>query len=315
MGGIQVIDKSTPLSIATAEVYADTQKIVTESVVTDIVEADTDELYRFAQYWKELARDNAAVNQGLIPADLLIEQTIPITDIMIVSLDTIGLQIRVTIKLPDDKSVTDYCNNCGIIGAVTFVDIGLSLPLTVDTTNGAIAVVWEAVSTFPYKYFNNVTPAWIDHHTKHIDVLTTIMGMILPAWYGIQLALLHPVTKQVFATPKMEKRDRKEVLEMDYTAKKLLKDKCKTVKYVRRHTITKDNNVDIAIDSAVNSINQLRETNNTPHKRHTALWRVIGHYRKYKSGKTIWVKPYWKGPLKDFADIKPNKRLIDIPEV
>lgn len=30
-------------------------------------------------------------------------------------------------------------------------------------------------------------------------------------------------------------------------------------------------------------------------------WPVIGHWRHYKSGKIIFIKPYWKGPKRQKA--------------
>lgn len=33
------------------------------------------------------------------------------------------------------------------------------------------------------------------------------------------------------------------------------------------------------------------------YERHTDGWGVRGHYRHYKSGKTVWVRPYTKGEL------------------
>jgi hypothetical protein len=36
--------------------------------------------------------------------------------------------------------------------------------------------------------------------------------------------------------------------------------------------------------------------------RHTESWGVRGHYRTYKSGKTVWVRPYVKGELGKRSD-------------
>jgi hypothetical protein len=33
------------------------------------------------------------------------------------------------------------------------------------------------------------------------------------------------------------------------------------------------------------------------YERHTESWGVRGHYRNYKNGKTVWVRPYVKGEL------------------
>jgi hypothetical protein len=33
------------------------------------------------------------------------------------------------------------------------------------------------------------------------------------------------------------------------------------------------------------------------YEKHTESFGVRGHYRQYKSGKTVWVRPYTKGEL------------------
>jgi hypothetical protein len=38
------------------------------------------------------------------------------------------------------------------------------------------------------------------------------------------------------------------------------------------------------------------------YERHTESWGVRGHYRTYKSGKTVWVKGYTKGDLSKRSD-------------
>lgn len=38
------------------------------------------------------------------------------------------------------------------------------------------------------------------------------------------------------------------------------------------------------------------------YERHTDSWGVRGHYRTYKSGKTVWVRPYVKGKNGDQSD-------------
>lgn len=37
-----------------------------------------------------------------------------------------------------------------------------------------------------------------------------------------------------------------------------------------------------------------------------------GHNRRYKNGKTIFIQPYWKGPLKDIKIPEPIKAKLEI---
>jgi hypothetical protein len=39
-------------------------------------------------------------------------------------------------------------------------------------------------------------------------------------------------------------------------------------------------------------------------------WGVIGHFRHYKNGKTIWIKPYRKGILRDKDDAYVGKQYL-----
>lgn len=315
--------ESLSISAASKDIFDIITKITSESVPTDIVEANSDELFRFSHYWKEAGyKNNDAVKNQLIPADILIEKTVPITD-MIISSD--NAHVRITISLPHSSNIREeyisqYNNSESsfhsiIIGAITFIESGLIFPLTIDMRYEAIAVAGEVIwANMPYNKFKAVSPElekWLEDK-ELTETLICLMGMILPAWYGIQLALLHPVTKQIFAHPRKEKRDRKERLK----PVPVQNGKPKSVKYIRHHIITEENNVNAAIDNAIKTINQSTETSGKKriYERHTALWRVIGHHRTLSSGKVIWIAPYWKGVLKDMADVTVNNRIVDIPD-
>ena len=50
-------------------------------------------------------------------------------------------------------------------------------------------------------------------------------------------------------------------------------------------------------------------------KRHALLWHVIGHWRTYKSGKKVFVQPYWKGALREVKNMEEaREREINIPK-
>ena len=47
------------------------------------------------------------------------------------------------------------------------------------------------------------------------------------------------------------------------------------------------------------------------------LWYVAGHWRTYKDGRKIFIKPHWKGPLRDSKNkigIETRERVIPIEE-
>lgn len=318
---IRKLSESVALTPASKNMFDLITEITTESVATDIVEASTEELYRFSSYWKEMTHNKDTVKQKLIPADIIIEKTVPITD-MIISTEN-NVNYRITISLPP-IDIKEYYMTHGaddefysvLIGTFTILDTGITFPITVDMKTEAIGISGEiAYINMTYNRFKALTPK-IESMLKNkqlIEYIICMIGMILPAWYGIQLALLHPVTKQIFAHPLKEKRDRKDRLKPTSCGKN---QKPKSVKYIKRHIITEDNNVHTAIDSAIDDLNKTLSSDGEKrtYERHTALWRVIGHHRTLPSGKVIWIAPYWKGMLKDMASMTANNRIVDIPD-
>lgn len=105
-----------------------------------------------------------------------------------------------------------------------------------------------------------------DIMTKHFDV-----------WYGIQLALLNPVTETVF----VKAREKGDIIRKTKIGKGQKKRK---VVYTKRYIIkAKD----------IEKEYEERKKNNMQ----CPLWYVIGHWREYsKTGKKIFIKGYWKGP-------------------
>lgn len=115
----------------------------------------------------------------------------------------------------------------------------------------------------------------------------------MATWYGIQIALLHPAIKEVFLHPstannkEMKRRERNEK---------------RHVKYVKKHIV----NIDDLIRCA----------EKTKRIKKCLAWYVIGHWRHYKDGKKIFVKPYWKGALRELkgnAGEDARERDIDFP--
>lgn len=101
-------------------------------------------------------------------------------------------------------------------------------------------------------------------------------------WHGVQLALLHPQTKEVFANPKIVKERRR--VKDETTGKRK-----RETWYIRRHVIGEE-----SIKQSTREI-----------KRHCLAWYVVGHWRHYKDGSVTYVNGYWKGELRHM------KRNID----
>lgn len=104
-------------------------------------------------------------------------------------------------------------------------------------------------------------------------------------WYMIQVALLHPQVKEIFNVSTIGINDCLE-------KKSKRKQKRKT-KYVRKITLSESFS--------------LANQGGCGGRKFTCLaWYVIGHWRTYASGKRVFVRPYWKGPLRDTKKNAPG---------
>lgn len=103
---------------------------------------------------------------------------------------------------------------------------------------------------------------------------------LLEVWYAIQILLLHPRSVEVKRKATKQRLHGKEKIISSNSSRK--------VKYIRHYTITKDD-VNYILDG---------DTEHT-YNRKCLSWYVIGHWRKYKSGKKIFINGYWKGALRE----------------
>lgn len=106
-----------------------------------------------------------------------------------------------------------------------------------------------------------------------------LISRCICAWYGVQIALLHPTLKYVFSHPHMAPL---------FSERKHNKKKRKTG-YIKKHKISEE------------TLDETLFPENTANSRHVItcpVWWVIGHWHTY-SGEKKWVKGYWKGILRD----------------
>lgn len=113
------------------------------------------------------------------------------------------------------------------------------------------------------------------------------------AWLIIQLSLIHPEINKIITNKKHEQNSNFDEVKT-YNKSPVKKIKAIKNKYIN-YTINE------------NTIKEVKEIS-----RHTNVWFVSGHYRRYKNGKTIFIQPYWKGPLKDIKMPEPIKAKLEI---
>ena len=97
---------------------------------------------------------------------------------------------------------------------------------------------------------------------------------LMRIWHGIQIALLNPQIQNVIQSSETVKRYTREDTEK--------RKRQRVVRYVKRHVING------------NTLNRAL----TEYHRHCLAWYVIGHWRHYKNGHVVFIKPYWKGELR-----------------
>lgn len=114
-----------------------------------------------------------------------------------------------------------------------------------------------------------------DAEDDKIDLCYAVYGV----WYTIMLSLLHPTTKMQIARSASQER----IKQVVGTGKH----KRGIIRYVRRINITED---DLSITD---------DTDGEKRKYNVLCWYVSGHWRHYKDGKVVFIKPYWKGELRE----------------
>lgn len=311
------------------EIYSVARKKINDSIATDIVEMGSSEMVDFATYWLENAGEIGSDSKMLqyVPGDIIFEKTVPITDMKIKSGHS---ECRITIftdEMEDLHSILEQCEfdkdikDCPLIGCMTMTignrKMPLYSPLLYHTDRHAVVSI-EALALDT----SGKPIAVVDQPVR--ELYTSVTGTMLNTWYGIEIALLHPVTQEIFANPTRELRDRKEQL-----IPVVVDGKPKRVKYVKKHTIKAgENDIYGVLEKAAEKL--LEEKNNVhidesgadvePKRKFTRrklLWRVIGHTRTLPSGKETWVAPYWKGILRNMpgnASFVANIRLVDKPK-
>ena len=162
--------------------------------------------------------------------------------------------------------------------------IGAFIPLTFERI--PLAIKREGIIPLAVMYEKDTI------YVPNIDLW--YVPLMLEAWYGIQIALLHPIVKYVFENPRRVKNQ-------DYRKAKTSTLRKNIVKYIKYHSINVEE-IEEAIYGKVNCIDGKRKLN-----RRALVWYVVGHWRTYKNGKKIFVQPYWKGALKELKKAIPDR--------
>lgn len=250
-----------------------------EKCPTDIICLTRDTDLELINLWEDEKKENV-----LIPSDLFMQKTIPLKDIQIEvdereyggCINKARICVYENIEsIVDSLSEYDNTKEAGFI-EIDFLGMNYSAPFYI-------------MYGINYIGFGNYCGDKLLDFAS-VEQRMHILTSWFETWYGIQIALLHPIIKEVFSSPNIVKSRNNLITKKNNN----------TTKYIKKHYITKD------------SIKKAND-NKSQYKRKTLLWWVIGHWREYKSGKKIFVKGYWKGALRyTNQTIEPRKREIEL---
>ena len=261
---------------------------INKSKPTDIIVSDEETNNKLSDIWCKKEKSG-------IPSDIFFMNTIPIMDMYIdIKLDievekTFRNRIVIFPNYQNLISNNDNSDDPVTIGAiVSYFDYG-SIVTTIDVLKGSDYVM--SGIELGYKNISENTKKRISSNLK-VTEIQSVMSNILSAWYGIQISCLHPTIKEVFS------KGRTSVLEdANKRSNSNNKNKKKKIKYIKRHYIT------------IDDIND--KLNNNSYNRKSLCWYVTGHWRTYKNGKKVFIKPYWKGILRESKNTEIRERIVD----
>lgn len=232
----------------------------------------------------------------MIPSDIFFAGTIPLLDCRLVvdESDINGITVTYRVVIFSDykeriEQAKDYEGAGVLVGALipeNFAPYYYYYPLVVAHEMNSLA---------------SAGIGWINGKRMLVDVTKKYMAQsfvaFMETWYGIQIALLHPTVQEVFKNPKTVVEEAKPTNKHGHKPRK--------VRYIKKHMVP-SKELELAIYGR----------NGKEKQRHALVWYVIGHWRELKSGRKVFVNPYWKGPLRELKrNLDERQREIVMPEV
>lgn len=261
---------------------------MSESKPTDIIRLTEEGDKEIMHLW-ECSRDEKIKEEGLtIPSDLFFANTIPLMDceVYIDERKTGGhmIHFRVVIFSDYKERIANVDEvDLALVGAIeiphNMSNISCSHVIPILVKSGV-----DVICTCEIAH-RNMPSDLVEYH-KQNAVMGDILQLgtqYLETWYGIQVSLLHPTVKDVFRKPRTAPKQ-------DSKANKKKNHKPPKIRYIREHIV---NATELA-ESAFGKSDEGKTIN-----RKSLVWYVIGHWRVYENGKKVFVKPYFKGALRE----------------
>jgi len=275
---------------------------VSKSFPSDNISLDAEADKAITELWANASYITSGVNYA-IPSDLIYSGTIPLLD-CIIHFDERSVKNNAN-AVADYRVVIfkDYCKSANNAPDDTPVCVGaVSLYLPGQSKSSEIispiyAIKGESSLSFSTdRGYRHLSADDREEFTESfMKLLNSSVCSMLGTWYGIQIALLHPLVKNIFSKPGVRQYRTPGSLE---NSKKRNK-----VKYIKTHVITA---------SAVESVLYGDEADRSekPLNRRKLLWYVIGHWRRYANGHCVFVRPYWKGALREVKSTGDDRERV-----
>jgi len=282
--------------------------VISKSIPSDQVclygDKTTDEL-------KNLIKGIIKKNRNLAPADIFFDLTIPVTDMIIDFIDDNDISLRSRIVVLPKYDVLVDAMLSGMVEDIKDTNLPVAYILfEFDVARKNEFIVKpvflksgmdtpEFLPYFGYIDMNNPqrkTPSNVVAKKNTPEMYTKRAYELYNIWYAIQYTLLHPIIKTIYARPVTAT-----VSVPDRT--KNPKKRVKRVKYLKKHIIKPGDYIEeLNRDAGLRSF-----------ERRTATWYVTGHWRNYKDGKKVFIKPYWKGVNREEKNHEMRRRELVIP--
>ena len=244
--------------------------------------------------WSLPQRKSRGTDECYIPSDLFHTNTIPLEDCKIIIDETHdfpeGVIVEVRVKI-----YPDYTELLKSASDGTSVMVGIIQYIMPDGYVAAPIVTSPHLDQLGFSNIGYINKNGKTVLSDKVAAANDVMWLCLATWYGIQIALLHPVVRDVFRNPA-----RSIIKKAPDKLKSKKHRKQTSVKYVKKHIIDQNEFQKLVYG----------ESSSNSYQRKALIWYVIGHWRTYKNGKRVFVQPHWKGALRDTKLTQSRAREI-----
>ena len=282
-------------------------EILSYESYTDIIAISQDQMLELSQLWTHAySIEKKKLKLPSVPSDLIISNRIPLQDILMEmnfpnGKTEVSQSCRIQVLNREDmynewvdgtlvKVIGKFEYTCKtwdglFIGGYLCMDPNMNRP-TLSMLN-RLAFRYDDITKWQRK----------EQIILSGKAIRMSLHLFLVGWYSSMVALLHPTIRDVFQSTKSR-------IVMESNTTNTNTDRKSHKKSVKRYVKTR------VIKG--NSLKDKLYKNKKGIHRKCVAWHVIGHYRTCKSGKRVWIAPYWKGEKRHEMMGQPNNREIVI---